>query len=156
MAKVFLCYRSRDDGFAAVLLDEKLSGAFGPDEVFMASRSIEPGEIYSAVIERALKECETMLVLIGPRWVDTLQENEADAAAGTVDWVRHEISTAFANGTRVIPLLLSRTPRLDPHLLPSDIAALADYKYLTFDHRNVSGSLNQIIAALQTGDRARR
>lgn len=153
MARIFLCYRSGDDAYAAVLLDEKLSEVFGRNEVFRASRSIEPGESYSEVIGRALKECDTMLVIIGPRWAESIGDADGRPESAGQDWVRTEISTALGNDVRVIPLLLSRTPRLDPQHLPRDIADLANRQYLMFDHRNITGCLDQLIAALRTRDR---
>jgi len=148
MARIFLCYRSGDDAYAAALLDEKLSNVFGVDDIFRASRSIRPGESYTSVIMQALKQCETMLVIIGPRWVDSIGTVEGLPAPADQDWVRIEISTALENQANVIPLLLSRTSRLDPRRLPSDIADLAYRQYLTFDHRNVDRDFNQIFAAL--------
>ena len=148
MPNVFLCYRSEDGAYAAALLDEKLSHAFGPRAIFRASRSILPGENYSSAIMRALEECQTVLVIIGPTWVDRLKRD----GAGDDDWVRTEITTAMAHGSRVIPVLLSRASRLERHELPSDIADLAEKQYLVFDHRHVTRDVDQLVDALRQGD----
>jgi hypothetical protein len=44
MTKIFLCYRSGDDAYAATLLDEKLSAVVGRQNVFRDNRSVEPGQ----------------------------------------------------------------------------------------------------------------
>jgi hypothetical protein len=148
MPNVFLCYRSGDDAYAAALLDEKLSQAFGLRAIFRASRSILPGESYSSAIMRALEECQTVLVIIGPTWVDRLRHDGTDDD----DWVRTEIMTAMDRGSRVIPVLLNRVSRLDRHYLPSDIADLAEKQYLSFDHRHVARDVDQLVTTLRQGD----
>lgn len=151
MTRIFLCYRSGDDAYAAALIDDRLSRVFGAAGVFRASRSIRPGESYSEVILRELEQCETMLVVVGPTWVERLHPGGC-GSAGDVDWVRTEIATALNNGTRVIPILLSRTPRLVERQLPVDIAALAHRQYVKFEHRTVERDFAQLVAALDSTD----
>lgn len=146
MPSIFLCYRSGDDAYAAALIDERLSLEFGPESVFRASRSILPGEAYSEAIFRALENCKTVLVIIGPTWIDKLRWATANAAD---DWVRIEIAKALNSSALVIPVLLSRVPRLERQSIPPDIAELAEKQYLKFEHRNVTGDAEQLIAALK-------
>jgi hypothetical protein len=148
VASIFLCYRSGDDAYAAALLDEKLSQVFGADAIFRASRSIKPGDSYAEAITRALASCETILVLVGPTWVDRL----AEATPTDVDWVRTEIVAALRNQVRVIPILLSRAPRLADRQLPADLAELARRQYLTFAHRDVDSDFARLVAALARAD----
>jgi TIR domain len=150
VARIFLCYRSGDDAYAAALLDHRLSEIFGSQDIFRASRSIQPGENYPDAIMRALKQCETVLVVIGPTWAKKLSRAGGGSFTEDVDWVRTEIATALENGVRVIPILLSRTARLAEHHLPSDIADLARQKYLEFEHQNVERDFAQLVATLRT------
>lgn len=143
MTKIFLCYRSGDDAYAATLLDEKLSAVVGRQNVFRDNRSVEPGQSYAKAIMAALEECDTVLAVIGPTWLARL-----DHAPSEEDWVRIEITTALRHGKRVIPLLLSRTPRLAARDLPPDIADVAYKQYLTFDHRTMDMDLTRLVAAL--------
>ena len=144
MPSVFLCYRSGDDAYAATLLDEKLSQIFGAPAIFRASRSILPGEDYPSAIEQALSECQTVLVIIGPTWLERLR----DGIASDQDWVQKEVATALGRGSRVIPVLLSRTPRLERQDLPPELADLANRQYVTFDHRNVARDIDHLAATL--------
>ena len=52
----------------------------------------------------------------------------------------------------MIPVLLSRTPRLERQTLPPEIADLAEKQYLKFEHRNVTGDIEQLITALRYPD----
>jgi hypothetical protein len=148
MTGIFLCYRAGDDAYAAALLDEKLSHTFGADQVFRASRSIPPGESYSDAIMRAIKECETMLVLIGPNWTRHADDAGVVLLSRPDDWVRTEIATALSSDVRVIPVLLSRTARLNEADLPADVAPLAHRQYLRFEHRTVEDDFSRLVNAL--------
>jgi TIR domain len=149
MTKIFLCYRSGDDAYAAALLDEKLSDVIGRQNVFRASRSVKPGESYSEAIMTALKVCDTVLVVIGPTWREHINKSGDQEPSTQDDWVRIEIATALRHGKQVIPLLLSRTPRLTAHDLPQDISDMAYKQYLKFEHRNMHMDLARLVAALE-------
>jgi hypothetical protein len=149
VTKIFLCYRSEDDAYAAVLLDEKLSDVVGRQNVFRASRSVEPGESYSEAIMTALKHCDTVLVVIGKTWREHIEKSGDHMPNTQDDWVRIEIATALRHGKRVIPLLLSGAPRLSAHDLPQDISELAYTQYLRFEHRgDLAMDLARLMAAL--------
>jgi hypothetical protein len=90
-----------------------------------------------------------MLVVVGPTWMERLRPGGC-GSSGEVDWVRIEIATALNGGTRVIPVLLSQTPRLVECQLPADIAALAHKQYVKFEHRNVERDFAQLVAALDS------
>ncbi|MFC5053248.1 toll/interleukin-1 receptor domain-containing protein [Saccharothrix xinjiangensis] len=148
MTKIFLSYRSEEDAYAAVLLDEKLSEVVGRENVFRASRSVAPGESYAEAIMEALRLCDTVLVIIGRTWQGRIEENGDRASPDEDDWVRVEVATALRHGKRVIPLLLSRTSRLSAHDLPDDISELAFKQYLKFEHRTTDVDLALLLKAL--------
>jgi hypothetical protein len=154
MARIFLSYRSGDDAYAAALLDQRLSDVFGESEVFRASRSIGAGVSYSDEIMHALKQCEVVLVLVGPTWTDRLDLSGRQRA--DVDWVRTEVSTALDYGLRVIPVLLSRTDRLVDCQLPPDIAALARLQSVRFQHNHIDQDFANLVASLGLGHEAAR
>lgn len=149
MAHIFLCYRSGDDAYAAAYLDERLSRTFGRNAVFRAGRSIPPGDTYADNLERALKDCRYVIVLIGGSWCDRFGP---PGDTGERDWVRFEIATAHRNGARTIPILLGQTPRLTPDRLPPDLAFLADRQNLRFDHRTADADVAALIAALSVDE----
>ncbi|MFD4640389.1 toll/interleukin-1 receptor domain-containing protein [Lentzea sp. NPDC058436] len=145
MTSIFLCYRSAHDAYVAAYLDEKLSQLFGRDTVFRATRSVAPGESYDKAIMGALESCRVMLVIIGPTWRDELAAHD-DAQE---DWVRTEITKALAHDKKVIPVLLSRTPRLTTSELPPDMIGLAMQQHVTFEHREPEADLGRLVAVLE-------
>ena len=105
---VFISYRRTDNGHARYLF-EKLRQWFDEDQLFFDRAAIEPGECFPQVIQRALTEARAVLVVIGPRWLDTL--NERTSSAGT-DYVRVEVVAALnrlktsSSDFKVFPILV--------------------------------------------------
>jgi hypothetical protein len=96
----------------------------------------------------ALKFCDTVLVVIGKTWREHIEKSGDHTPYTQDDWVRIEIAAALRHGKRVIPLLLSRAPRLNAHELPQDISELAFKQYLRFEHRNIDLDLARLMAVL--------
>jgi hypothetical protein len=116
---VFVNYRTGDGDWAATFIYTKLSPLFGADQVFLASKSIPPGDHYPSNIEARLASSQVVLALIGEKWLTSPRLKEPG------DWVRREIRFAFSRRIPVIPVLLDGVPRLSERDLPDDIAALA-------------------------------
>jgi TIR domain len=150
VASIFLCYRNGDGALAAALLDVMLSPVLGQDEVFRASRSIPPGDSYAEAIRLALKDCGTVLVIVGQRWLELMSSNRAVLPDGDGDWVRFEIVTALENGARIIPVLIEGVAPLQRSQLPADIAPLADLHYFRFNHRSIYRDAADLAAMLRS------
>jgi hypothetical protein len=135
---VFINYRTGDGEWAAALLDEALKHRFGADQVFYASRSIEPGSDFAEEIRRRLVHSDVLLAVIGKRWLGT-DGNGRRRIDKPDDWVRQEIRLAFEHRVRVIPVLLDEAPLLPKTGIPDDIAALARCQYLRLRHRDRDG-----------------
>src|SRR5262245_51928584 len=102
---MFINYRRRDSAGYATLLDRELTERFGEKEVFLSSRSIQPGADFVVELLRGLHSCSHMLVLIGPGWID-YGSVRRDAPTQAMDWVHWEIGEAFTGSARVIPILI--------------------------------------------------
>jgi hypothetical protein len=155
VARIFLCYRSREEAYAAALLDEKLSGVFGPADVFRAGRCIPPGESYPDMLRSALDESERLVVLIGPQWAASFRPDEESAAdrfvsaPESVDWVRYEIANALGKNVPILPVLLADARRPQAADLPADVRSLALRQYVSFRHRNIESDFVQLVRALR-------
>ena len=118
--QLFISYRRRSDTSSAHLLRDKLTLAFGEGTVFWDVREIQPGEAFPETIRKALADCDVLLPLVSPGWVESMGRlHDPD------DLVRHEIAAALARGVPLIPLLLggARMPKADE--LPEEIRDLA-------------------------------
>src|SRR5262249_44993424 len=89
MPSAFLSHSTPDDFFVGEL--ESLLRAMGYDRVFNDSRSIAPDAEFWPEIERGIRGCDALVVVI------------TRASAGSV-WVQKEVEYARSQSKRVIPL----------------------------------------------------
>ena len=68
--------------------------------------TISPGDDFVDVIEHTLSKARVLLAVIGPQWVDAVDEKGERRLANPLDFVRLEIRTALERDIRVIPVLV--------------------------------------------------
>ncbi|WP_246076857.1 TIR domain-containing protein [Amycolatopsis cihanbeyliensis] len=145
---MFVNYRTGDGDFAATLITRILSARFGAEHVFLASRSIRPGEDFAETILKHLAQCDVLLAVVGPRWHAEPPGRGQGAAATADDWVYRELVEAFRHGLRVIPVFLDHRGSLSEAELPAEIAALARCQFLRLSHRNDTRDLARLVDEL--------
>ncbi|MFD8500162.1 TIR domain-containing protein [Amycolatopsis sp. NPDC059657] len=148
MGGVFVNYRTGDGDFAATLINRVLTARFGADQVFLASRSIRPGEDFTQKIIERLHDCDVLLAVIGARWHSVTDRQRKRELTAPDDWVHREIAEAFRHGLRVIPVFLDHAIALTESELPEDIAALARCQFLRLSHRNDTRDLSRLVDEL--------
>jgi hypothetical protein len=142
MVGVFVSYRVREQPGYATLVHHELAARLGADRVFLAARSIRPGEDYVAKVFDTLARCDVMLTIIGEQWTDLLRHSEDD-------WVYRELRQAFELGLRVIPVLVEDTELPTVDKLPPGITALARCQYLRIRHYSFRSDMNGLVRELR-------
>lgn len=142
VAVVFVNYRVQEQPGYATLLHRELAERFGEDRLFLASRSIRPGDDFVEQVFRILRRCEVLLSVIGPRWLDFLGQSDTD-------WVRRELSEAFVYGVRVIPILIEDAELPDATRLPDDISAISRCQYLRLRHYSIDADIAKLVRELR-------
>jgi len=115
--KVFLSYRRADDRFLAGRLRDRLSEAFGEENIFFDVDSIPPGTDFRTVTRERIDAADVVLALIGSHWDST-------RLAETTDYVRMELGESLRQQKPLIPVLVDDTTMPRPDELPEDLAAL--------------------------------
>ena len=121
MAAIFISYRREDTGGHAGRLCDRLTARFGGNRVFMDIQDIRPGQNFAASIEDTIATCDCVIAVIGPRWLETVQER----AQAHDDFVRHEIGAALKRGVTVIPVLVGGASMPAAADLPPELADLS-------------------------------
>jgi hypothetical protein len=92
--RIFICYRRDDSGDVTDRIWDKLSRAFGRQNLFRDIDSIPTGRDFRKEILQTLESCRAVLVVIGREWIrDVEGRRRLDSAE---DHVRIEIETALA------------------------------------------------------------
>lgn len=134
-AQVFISYRRKDTPHEAFLISKDIRHALGEDSVFMDASSISPGDQWPQEIQSALKTAETVIVIIGPKWLHIDNSGSGQRCIDDPDnWVRKEVTFALKENKRVIPVLVNgaKMPLADD--LPEEIESLQ--KRQGFELRN--------------------
>lgn len=118
---IFISYRREDSAAYAGRLCDLLSSEFGEQRVFMDVEDIAPGQDFAATIDSTLAQCSSLLVVIGPRWIEILKRRASESKN---DYVAHEIEAALNRKATVIPVLVGGARMVDLSALPEKLAGL--------------------------------
>jgi class 3 adenylate cyclase len=135
--RIFLSYRREDSAAYAGRLYDDLVGRFGYDNVFIDINSIEPGVDFAEAVETTVAKCDTVLVLIGPRWLSASAGDGTRRIESSDDFVRLEIERALSSGTpRIIPVLVGGARIPETAELPESLGFLTRRQAFELsDHR---------------------
>jgi hypothetical protein len=103
--QIVLSYRRSDSDVITGRIRDNLANHYGEHAVFMDVDSIPLGVDYREQMREALSDNKIMIAVIGPKWLGGRGKNARINASK--DPVRIELETAFQQGMRIIPVLVS-------------------------------------------------
>lgn len=146
--RVFLSYRRDDRSGHAGRLADALIQRFGPKSVFQDVAAISPGQDFTEAIERALEDCEAVLVVIGPDWLGTPGPSGKSRLHEPDDYVHLELATALSLDVPVVPVLVGGAKLPTVAELPDDVGLLTQRQAMVLRddtwHRDVDGLLRSL------------
>jgi hypothetical protein len=148
MPTLFLSYRQSDTLGQTGRLADALEARYGRDAVFRDIDSIEAGQRFEEVIERALAGCKVFLPLIGDDWLTVRGADGRRRLDDPRDFVRREVVAALARGIPVIPLLLegARVPAATE--LPPELRPLLDHQALELSETRWDFDVGRLVEAI--------
>ena len=148
-SKVFISYRRDDSRYQARMIHAAFCQVLPRDHVFMDVDTILPGANFRKILKDWVGQCEVLLALIGPGWLDArdtkTQQRRLDNKS---DFVRIEIGEALERSIPVVPVLLDRTPMPDVNLLPEDLKELVDRQAEFVEYRTFDTDVKRLIRKL--------
>ncbi len=146
---IFLSYRRNDSAGHAGRLYDRLIEHFGHALVFMDVDTIRAGEDFTRVLSTSMSECEVVVAVIGPQWLNAQDGHGARRLLAADDYVRLEVATAIARGIPVVPVLVEGAPPPPRGALPDVIAPLANFQALTISDDRFHAETSDLIARLE-------
>jgi TIR domain len=147
MARVFISYRRDDSEGQARALFRDLSDMLGKDAVFMDVDSIALGRDFREVLQEHLASCDSMLVLIGVRWL-TAGDSAGRRLDHPDDYVRQEIAAALKRKIPVTPVLVQGARIPDQSQLPDDLKELAYRNGFELSHTRWNSDVRELLQRL--------
>lgn len=147
MAGIFISYRREDAAADAGRLFDDLQRRCLKDQVFL-DLSIGAGQKFPELLSEKLRDCDVLLALIGPRWLDLKNDTGQRRLEDEQDFVRFEIASALAMHKLVVPVLLPGAKMPGPAELPESIGELACRNAFELRHNRWATDLNLLIQQL--------
>ncbi|MFT4110396.1 glycerophosphodiester phosphodiesterase family protein [Propionicimonas sp.] len=122
--RVFISYRRQETAWPARQLYELLAGRFGAEKIFKDVDNIAPGEDFVEKLTSAVSNCQVLLALIGPQWLDLRDAEGNRRLDDPNDFVRLELSAALQRGVLVVPILVDGARMPAPAALPPELGPL--------------------------------
>ncbi|MEU1995021.1 toll/interleukin-1 receptor domain-containing protein [Nocardia gamkensis] len=148
MTEIFLNYRIVDSVYAVNEISKQMAHHLGRARVFRDEDSLALGVLYARRIRRALQQCDTMVSVIGPHWLEARDGRGRRRIDNPRDWVRLELCTAFERGIRVVPVVLDDTPLPSREQLPNDIRDLSGLQYWRIRYRTLEEDVRGLLGRL--------
>jgi hypothetical protein len=146
--RIFISYRRNETAYPAGWLYDRLAQHFGAAQIFKDVDSIQPGDDFVQVINRAVGSCDVLLALIGAQWL-TITDVHGRRLDDPNDFVRLEIEAALMRNVRIIPLLVAgaKMPRADE--LPVGLAGLVRRQALELSPSRFEYDLSRLLKVLE-------
>jgi hypothetical protein len=148
-AKVFLCYRRDDSAAFTGRVQDRVEQEFGRDLLFMDVDAIPLGVNFVTALHEAVAECEVLLAVIGPNWVEARDDTGARRLDDPNDFVRIEIGAALQRSIPVIPILLDGAKVPKANQLPEELKELPMRNWLEVDHASFHSDLDKLVRGLK-------
>ena len=149
-AKVFISYRRDDTRYQADRIRAAFCQVIPRDRVFMDVKSIPPGANFRKILKDWVNQCEVLLALIGPGWIDASDPKTKERRLDNPnDFVRIEIGEALARNIPVVPVLIDGAPLPDIGLLPDVLKELVDRQAEFVEYRTFDADVERLITKLR-------
>src|SRR5262245_49912494 len=154
--KIFINYRRDDSIGMAGRLHDRLAQTFGRDKVFLDVDHIPAGADFVAYLNSQVAECNVVLVVIGPNWLNAKDESGERRLDNPDDFVTIEIAAALARDIRVIPVLVDGARMPKAKELPDSLKPLARRQAFDVRHSHFGHDANALVERMREvlGDEA--
>lgn len=140
--KLFLNYRRDDNSTVTHAIAQSLMLEYQTENVFFDRQKIRPGRLFPKDIDKSLDECAILIVIIGKKWLDLLNQR---STFDVEDFVVSEIGYALAKGKVVLPVMLDDTNMPRPSELPDKIRSLSYVNATRFSTSDIINSTKILI-----------
>ncbi len=145
--KIFINYRRGDDpGFARSLFD-RLKGIFGEERLFMDVDTLGATNDFAAVLDREIRACSVLLVMIGKNWLGAA-DDKGRRLGRADDFVTGEIALALRLGKLVMPILVNGVPPLKEDDLPPILHPLVPCNAFPLANDRFEGDVHKIVRTI--------
>jgi hypothetical protein len=147
--QIFVVYRREDNAGFAYSIYTRLERSFGRDKLFM-DIDLVPGERFDRVLSEAIANCQVVLAIIGPDWLNAQDRHGRRRIDQPNDWVRLELEAALGHRKTIIPVLINDTPCPSPEDLPKSLQEVVLFQAIRIRHEAFNKDVDELITSVRT------
>jgi PAN domain/TIR domain len=149
MARIFINYRRDDTQGVAGRLFDYLASKYSHDELFMDVDAMKPGLDFTKQLDAQVAQCQVLLAVIGPHWLDAHDQAGKRRLDNDKDYVRIELASALKRDIALIPVLVDGASMPSEDNLSDDLKPLARRHALELRHTRFNADADAIMHALE-------
>jgi tetratricopeptide (TPR) repeat protein len=146
--RLFISYRRSDAQSYGRAVYEVLTDILPSENVFFDQETIPPGVNFADFLQKWVGECDILLALIGPGWIDAMTEIGSRRLDNSDDLVRLELRKALERGIPLIPVLLDGASMPDVSKLPGDLAGLIWQNAVSIRARSITEDMVRLLTKI--------
>jgi len=147
--KIFINYRREDSIGTAGRLRDRLAETFGGDNLFMDVDNIPVGINFDEYLKSQVAQCDAMLSVMGPNWLNAKDETDQRRLDKPDDFVAIELKAALARDILVVPVLVDGTRMPKASELPDSLKPLALRNAIQVRNTNFGSDAEQLITKMR-------
>jgi len=150
MAGIFVNYRRNDAPGVAGRLADRLAQRFARKDIFMDVDTMKPGLDFAKQIDAQVSHCDVLLAVIGPSWLEAVDDKGRRKLEQPGDYVRVELAAALKRDIPIIPVLVHGAVMPSEDELPDDIKLLCRRHAMELRHTRFTADCEALIHALNS------
>ena len=150
MAGIFINYRRDDAPGVAGRLFDYLALKFPRRSLFMDVDAMQPGRDFAKQLDTQVSQCQVLLAVIGPHWLDAKDKAGQRRLDAEKDYVRVELASALKRAIPVIPILVDGAAMPPEDTLSDDLKPLTRRHALELRHTRFNADADAIVHALES------
>ena len=149
MSATFISYRRDDSGGYAGRLHEELEERLGSHQVFRDVDTLRPGQDFVDAIEHRLRDCQSLIAVIGRGWLNARDDSGARRLDLPDDYVCMEIAAALQRtDVVVVPVLVGGATMPSSDQLPERLRGLGRRHALVLRDETWEQDVDRLAAVL--------
>ena len=146
---IFINYRKDDSSWNALALYNELQKYFPKESIFKDFNTIRPGDDFVVSIQKALSNCNVLLVVMSKNWLEVKDKNGNRRINDPDDLVRIEISTAIERNIQVIPVLFDNIPMPTSSDLPDNLKSLPRRQFVEIETTRFEADVKKLAESIK-------
>jgi hypothetical protein len=146
--RVLISYRRADTRGYAGWIYQWLCERFGKENVFKDIDTIKLGQDWRKVIQSEVAQCDALIALIGPRWLDATDDH-GRRLHDDGDVLRAEIEHALQRDIPVVPVLVDDAAMPRARDLPESLSSLPDRQALRLSELHLDQDMDALADDLE-------